>query len=300
MGPTSKNVKTHDTPAESSKILHANEDGATWKHTWNYRAVVGCLNYLQAMSQPNLVYSIHQCACYCNNPKLLHDQGLKHICCYLYLTRNQGLGFQPKLTDGFKCYVHADWARNWLKTGPNDKTGALFSHRILNHLRKLPYRVGFQNAVTRGTQYMEAELIASSTALREVIHLQNLLLELCGCNFPIPFTKPQVACRTFKDNAECIEVAQSDHKIRPRTKHISMCLFHFCDHVEKGLIKTDHVPSKFSSTIFLQNLCPMTNTCTSVIKSWGGRPLHLLNTRECEVIMGSASKGLFPSSQYCL
>ena len=50
MGPTSKNVKTHDTPAESSKILHADEDGANRKHAWNYRAVVGCLNYLQAMT----------------------------------------------------------------------------------------------------------------------------------------------------------------------------------------------------------------------------------------------------------
>ena len=50
MGPTSKTVKTHDTPAEFSKILHANEDGANWKHTWNYRAVVGCLNSLQVMT----------------------------------------------------------------------------------------------------------------------------------------------------------------------------------------------------------------------------------------------------------
>ena len=82
MGPTSKNVKTHDTPAESSKILHADEDGANWKHAWNYRVVVGCLNYLQAMTQPDLAYSIHQCAHFCNNPKLLHEQGLKCICRY--------------------------------------------------------------------------------------------------------------------------------------------------------------------------------------------------------------------------
>ena len=77
MGPSSKNVKTHDTPAESSKILHADEDGANQKHAWNYQAVVGCLNYLQAMTQPDLAYSIHQCVCFCNNPKLLHEQGLK-------------------------------------------------------------------------------------------------------------------------------------------------------------------------------------------------------------------------------
>ena len=44
MGPTSKNVKTHDTLAESSKILHADEDGVTRKHAWNFWAVVGCLN----------------------------------------------------------------------------------------------------------------------------------------------------------------------------------------------------------------------------------------------------------------
>ena len=50
MGPTSKNLKTHDTPAESSKILHADEDGANRKHAWNYWAVLGCLNYLQAMT----------------------------------------------------------------------------------------------------------------------------------------------------------------------------------------------------------------------------------------------------------
>ena len=57
MGPTSKNVKTHDTPAESSKILHADEDGANRKHVWNYRAVVGCLNYLTEFRQPLQVQS---------------------------------------------------------------------------------------------------------------------------------------------------------------------------------------------------------------------------------------------------
>ena len=95
---------------------------------------------------------------------------------------------------------------------------------------------------------MEAELIAMSTALREVIHLQNLLLELRGCIFPIPFTEPQEVCCTFEDNGTCIEVAQSDHKIHPRTKDISVCLFHFCDHIEKGLITIEHVPSKYQLT----------------------------------------------------
>ena len=248
MGPTSKNVKTHDTLAESSKILHADEDGANRKHTWNYQAVIGCLNYLQAMTRPDLVYFIHQCSRFCNNPKLLHEQGLKRICRYLYLTRNQGLVFQPKLACGFKCYVEADWAGTWLKTRPNDKMGALTRMRYLITYANCPIVWGSKMQSLVALSTTEAELIALSTALWEVIHLQNLLLELRGCNFPIPFTKPQVVCHTFKDNAVCIEVAQSDHKIRPRTKHISVCIFHFHDHVEKGLIKIEHVPSKYQLT----------------------------------------------------
>ena len=43
---------------------------------------------------------------------------------------------------------------------------------------------------------------------------------------------------------------------------------------------------------FLQNLCPAINTCTYAIKSWGGHPLHLLTTRECEGVVGSSPKCL--------
>ena len=49
MGDDSNHVKTHDTPAEAIKILHADQDGEAHKATWNFHAVIGGLNYLQAM-----------------------------------------------------------------------------------------------------------------------------------------------------------------------------------------------------------------------------------------------------------
>ena len=73
----------------------------------------------------------------------------------------------------------------------------------------------------------EAEIIALSTALCKVIHLQNLLQELRANTFPIPFTKAQIHCRTFEDNTVFIEVATSETKICPRTKHLTVRLFHF-------------------------------------------------------------------------
>ena len=69
MGYDNNHIKTHDTPAEAIKILHADQDGEVRKATWNFCAVIGGLNYLQAMTWPDLAYAVHQCARFCNAPK---------------------------------------------------------------------------------------------------------------------------------------------------------------------------------------------------------------------------------------
>ena len=150
----------------------------------------------------------------------------------------------------------------------------------------------------------ESQLIAMSTVLCEIIHLQNLLLELRGCNFPIPFTKPQVVCHTFEDNATCIEVAQLDHKIRPRTKHISVCLFFtFMITLDRGSSQLSMSRQNISLPILLQNLCPAINACAYMIKLCSGCQLHLLTMRECEVMWDhhlNVFQLPFQSAQYCL
>ena len=196
--------------------------------------------------------------------------------------------FKPNLADGFKCYVDADWAGNWLKTHPNDKTGALSHTGYLITYANCPFMWGSKMQLLVALSTTKAELIALSTMLCEVIHLQNLLLELQGCNFPIPFTKPQVVCHTFEDNATtCIEVAQSDHKIHLRTKHILVHLFHFRDHVEKGLITIEHVPSKYQlADIFMKPL--------------PRESIHVPTQSNYGVDINNVSQLPFPSSQYCL
>ena len=102
-----------------------------------------------------------------NNPKLLHEQGLKQIFHYLYLTRDHSLVLKPKLTDGFKCYVDANWAGNWLKTCPNDKTGALSHTGYLITYTNCPIMLGSMTQSLVMLRTTKAELIAMSTALRE-------------------------------------------------------------------------------------------------------------------------------------
>ena len=62
----------------------------------------------------------------------------------------------------------------------------------------------------------EAEYIALSTALREVIAIINLLEDLSTKGLPIHKGTPKRRCATFEDNMSCIKLT-TNHKARPRT-----------------------------------------------------------------------------------
>jgi hypothetical protein len=83
----------------------------------------------------------------------------------------------------------------------------------------------------------EAEYIALSSALREVITLMNLLKELKSRGIEIPYTQPNVHCKVFEDNAACIELAKTQ-KMRPRTKHLAVHLHHFREHLPMFPVRT--------------------------------------------------------------
>ena len=86
----------------------------------------------------------------------------------------------------------------------------------------------------------EAGYIALSTALREVISVINLIKDLKGKGFSIPFPNPKIQCRTFEDNKSCIKIA-TNHKTRARTKHLSVKLYHFRSYVVNKTISIEHL-----------------------------------------------------------
>ena len=71
----------------------------------------------------------------------------------------------------------------------------------------------------------EAEYIALSQAMRDVIPMMNLLNEFKGIFF-IPSIHPKIQCKVFEDNASCIKVAKAP-TMTPRTKHIALKYHHF-------------------------------------------------------------------------
>jgi len=88
----------------------------------------------------------------------------------------------------------------------------------------------------------EAEYIALSSAMREVILLIQLLEDLkVACD--VITTPPEVSCKVFEDNQSCIAVAESK-KPPARTKHIAIKYHHFRSLVNKGTIKIKYIDTK--------------------------------------------------------
>jgi hypothetical protein len=86
----------------------------------------------------------------------------------------------------------------------------------------------------------EAEYIALSMALPEVIDVMHLMPELKNKKFTVYLPTPKITCRTFEDNQSCIEIA-TNHKTRPRTKHLLVRLHHFRSHIVSKSITIEHV-----------------------------------------------------------
>ena len=110
LDPKDERTKRHDSPADSETMLTRDENGETRQQDWNYRAVVGCLSYLQAMVRPDITFAVQACARFCNDPKRSHEEAVKRICRYLLQTKDEGLVLKPDSTKGLECYVDADWA----------------------------------------------------------------------------------------------------------------------------------------------------------------------------------------------
>ena len=62
-------IKTRSTPAASSKLLTRHSKSAPFDNSFNYRSVIGKLNYLEKATRSDISYAVHQCARFVSDPK---------------------------------------------------------------------------------------------------------------------------------------------------------------------------------------------------------------------------------------
>jgi hypothetical protein len=231
---------TKPVPAKATQQLHAFKDSPRFDHcdfNFNYRSVTGKLNYLTQTSRSDLLFATHQVAKYSSDPRKEHGEAIVYIVRYLKKTRHLGLKFRPNESKGFECYCDADFAGNWNKAfAQHDPSTAKSRSGWVIFYARCPiiWASKLQSQVALSTT--EAEYIAMSMALRDVIPIMELMTEFRERNFKVICTQPQVYCKVFEDNSGALELARLP-KLRPRTKHINVCYHHFREHVRLGLIK---------------------------------------------------------------
>ena len=231
------------TPAMSSQILLRDEDGDRYDEAWDYRSVIGKMNYLEKSTRPDISYAVHQCARFASDPKHSHAQAVKHIGRYLYATRDQGIILDPK-DHSFDCYADADFAGNWNRDTARDDIATAKSRTayIISYAGcPITWASKLQTEIALSTT--EAEYIALSTCLRTAIPLMQLLDEARGRGIRVTTELPRIHCKLFEDNSGAIELA-TVHKMRPRTRHINLKFHHFREFYRKGLISIHQITSE--------------------------------------------------------
>jgi hypothetical protein len=103
----------HDTPAVET--LQHDLDKPPYNETWNYRSIIGKLNFLAENTCPDIAFAVHQCVHFCSNPCASHGAAIKRIGRYLKTTAKKGLILCPDGTNSLHAYCDSNFCGTWTK-----------------------------------------------------------------------------------------------------------------------------------------------------------------------------------------
>lgn len=235
-GSTRANTKCRSTPALSTAIIGPDPGGQPFDETWNYKRVIGKLNFLEKSTRVDISYAVHQCSRFMANPTKKHAEAVKRIGRYLLATKDKGTILRPNINKQFECWVDADFTGNW---DPNiameNVDTARSRYGFIIKYAGVPVYWASKLASMIALSTTESEYYGLSQATRYVKGTIYLLEELKRKGHKV-HTQPKVFCEIFEDNEAALEMARRP-KIRPRTRHLNVMMHHFHQQVlDKTLI----------------------------------------------------------------
>ena len=199
---------------------------------FHYPSVIGKLNFLEKSTRLDISISMHQCACFSECPKWIHAEAVKHIGCYQLATINTGLIICPNQQWHFDCWVNADFSGNLRHQDAYIDPMTSKSHSgWIVCFTGVPITWVSKLQTITALSTTEADYIALSTSLREVIPLMGMLMEAQEHGLQVDFLLLKVHCTVLEDNSGALELARLP-KIHPRTKHINQSFHHFREYGE--------------------------------------------------------------------
>ena len=158
-------------------------------------------------------------------------------------TKDKGILFKPdKNNFNINCFVDADFAGQWYKHDPDDSISVRSRTGFVTKLAGVPliWLSKLQSKIALSTT--EAEYMALSHSLREMIPCRELLHEI-GPLFGASTVQLKTQSTVFEDNQSAIELAMCP-KLRPRTKCIATEYHHFRESVTNKEITVEYISTK--------------------------------------------------------
>ena len=251
------NTKARSTPAATTVKLGRDLEGVPFNEDWDYRSIIGKLNFLEKSTRCDLSYSVHVAARYASDPKKSHADALKRIVRYLIGTKDKGLILHPH-GHTFDCFVDASFADFDPETAAFDPSTSKSrtGYQVLYGGCPMVWASKLQRETCLST--IEAEHGASSESLKDVLFLMQLLEETHHeLKWTVSSAPPAVHCKAFKDdiadlvhcrvledNSGAYEMARLP-KMRPRTRHMNVRMHHFCEAVRQKRVSIHKIPTEW-------------------------------------------------------
>ena len=100
--------------------LGTDPNGAPMNEEWNYRSIVGMLQYLASNTRPDIAFAVSQVARFSANPKQSHASAVKTILRYLKRTRTMGSIVRINGDLNLDLFVDADFCGLYKVEEPTD------------------------------------------------------------------------------------------------------------------------------------------------------------------------------------
>ena len=229
-----KDSNAKATPAEKDPLGPGLDSDPPHQEDWEYATVIGCLLYLANNTRPDIQFAVHACARYTHRPKAIHSKAVKRIIRYLVGTSDKGLVLRPSKEISLDMYVDADFAGMWHALADEQdpvRVKSRTGYVILLANCPLVWCSKLQTEIATST--LEAEFIALSTGMRDLLPAREILLALAkSIGLAVP-DGASLRSTVFEDNNGCLTLATVP-KMTPRTKHIGVKYFWFRSKVGPG------------------------------------------------------------------
>jgi hypothetical protein len=231
-----KDTKPKSTPAAPTKILNKDEEGEPHSAEWDYRSVIGKLNFLEKSTRGEIAYAVHQAARFSACPKRSHTDAVHRIVRFLVGTRDEGIILDPN-EEVLECYPDADFMGLWDKDrAEHDPSTARSRTGYVVRFCGCPIVWASKLQTEFCLSSTESEYVSLSQALREVLPIMAILEEMKEQGVITKSYIPKVYCKVFEDNSGALEMVRTP-KMRPRTKHINVKFHHFRSAVARGAVQ---------------------------------------------------------------